>query len=170
MAEPLSSPGCVTVPDCPDLGQDGGVPVETWTAPPGGWPTGLWEVPYLGSAIPGAVEPASWLEGSNCQRFSYGLLSLFGVHCPPFRSSELWGDTEATKAVGSPQPLDLVLYNRDADSYGAHVGVWMAEDEILHLCAEVGRPVVWSAAEFAKRARYSTRVGYSEPSSASRLP
>jgi len=136
------------------------MPFEVWTPPKGGWPAGLWDVPYVGSAIPGTTDPASWTDGSNCQRFAYGLLGLFGLGCPPLRSSDLWDDTAATIRAEEPRPLDLVLFNSGQRSYGAHVGVWMAPDEILHLCAEVGRPTVWPDLEFSKRDRYSTLIGY----------
>jgi hypothetical protein len=117
-------------------------------------------VPYAYSAAPDGGEPPSWLEGSNCQRYAYGVLSLFGLRCPPLRSSELWDDRDASVAVRDPGPLDLVLFNGSADPYGAHVGLWMAPDEILHLCREVGFPAVWSLAEFARRPRYATTVGF----------
>jgi cell wall-associated NlpC family hydrolase len=135
---------------------------DRWQPPLGGWPEGLWRVPYRGAAIPGASEPASWLGGSNCQRFAYGVLALFDHPCPPLRSSDLWADQERTATIeaGQLRPLDLVLYNRDRESYGAHVGVWMAPGEILHLCAEVGVPAVWSEDDFALRGRYATVVGY----------
>lgn len=104
--------------------------------------------------------PSSWLDGSNCQRYAYGVLSLFGSLCPPLRSSDLWADHDATIAVGQPEPLDLVLFNGAEDPYGAHVGLWMAPDEVLHLSGEVGFPAVWPLAEFARRPRYATIVGF----------
>lgn len=57
------------------------------------------------------------------------------------------------------RPLDLVLFNSTAVAYGAHVGVHVGDDAILHLCAEVGHPVVWRAADFAARERYAVRLG-----------
>jgi hypothetical protein len=62
--------------------------------------------------------------------------------------------------VTDPRPLDLVLFNSSADPYGAHVGLWMAPDEILHLARQVGAPAVWSLAEFARHPRYATKVGF----------
>lgn len=136
------------------------MPVRSWPLPPGGWPPGTWAVPYVASAAPGAVGPGQWLEGANCQRFAYGVLGLFGLSCPPLRSSDLWEDSAATVVVERPGPLDLVLFNATEDPFGAHLGVWMAPDEILHLCKEVGVPVVWPMAEFSRRARYATTVGF----------
>src|ERR1700733_3435889 len=114
------------------------VPGNAWTEPPGGWPPGLWQGPYMLWAGPGCDTPPSWLDGSNCQRFAYGVLAMFGLACPPLRSSDLWDDHASTTIVQDPGPLDLVLYNKTANPFGAHVALWMAPGEILHLCHEVG--------------------------------
>ncbi|MFD1050073.1 hydrolase [Kibdelosporangium lantanae] len=98
-------------------------------------------------------------EGANCQLFAYEVLRYFGLAPPDLRSSELWADTQATARVSVAQPLDLVLFNSAVDAYGAHVGVWVNEGRVLHLCAEVGRPVVWEMTEFVKRQRYRVLIG-----------
>jgi hypothetical protein len=136
------------------------MPSTAWAEPDSGWPPGLWQVPYLSSATPGSNAPSSWLQGSNCQRFAYGLLALFSLACPPLRSSELWDDRSATVTVTQPQPHDLVLFNATSDPFGAHVGVWMAPDEIFHLCKEIGTPALWPFAAFASRPRYATLIGF----------
>jgi hypothetical protein len=80
---------------------------------------------------------------------------------PPLRSSDLWEDDACTERVtGAPQPLDIALFNPTPDPWGAHLGLWMAEDEILHLNQEMGRPVVWPVATFLERERYATVVGF----------
>ena len=58
--------------------------------------------------------------------------------------------------------LDLVLFNRSEDPYGAHVGLWTGE-AVAHLCEEVGHPVVWHQSEFDARERYAVRVGFKRP-------
>lgn len=63
---------------------------------------------------------------ADCQRFAYAVLALFGLACPPLRSSDLWDDRTATAVVRNPEPLDLMLYNRTTDPFSAHVAVWMA--------------------------------------------
>ncbi|ANS69720.1 hypothetical protein SLINC_7496 [Streptomyces lincolnensis] len=35
----------------------------------------------------------------------------------------------------------------------------MNEGRVLHLCAEIGRPVVWEMTEFVKRQRYRVLIG-----------
>ena len=99
------------------------------------------------------------MDGSNCQRFAYGVLELFGLTAPVVRSSELWQDNALTERVVDPRPLDLLLFNDSPDPWGAHVGIWMAHDEILHLCQEIGFPVTWKFEEFVNRERYSVLIG-----------
>jgi len=124
-----------------------------------GWPINIAKVPFILSAGPSSDSPASWLEGSNCQRFAYGVLSLFNLICPPLRSSNLWEEDVVTTVVSEPEPLDIVFFNNSDESYGAHIGVHMAPDEVLHLSREIGIPGVWTYEEFAMRSRYSTVVG-----------
>lgn len=133
---------------------------DAWPIPKSGWPPGLWAVPYQSTAIPTDDASTSWLDGSNCQRFAYGVLALFELACPPLRSSELWEDVEATKTVEDPGPLDLALFNTTAEPFGAHIGIWMAPNEILHLCAEVGSPAIWPLDAFAARPRYAILIGF----------
>ncbi|MFI9169209.1 hydrolase [Streptomyces lincolnensis] len=125
-------------------------------------PAPFWTVPYVGSRFPGSSEVADLPgleEGANCQLFAYEVLRHFGLAAPDLRSSELWADTRATARVSVAQPLDLVLFNATDDAYGAHVGVWVNEGRVLHLCAEIGRPVVWEMTEFVKRQRYRVLIG-----------
>ena len=142
-----------------ESGQNGIVIPDSWPTPPEGWPVRLCSIPYLASAVPGTGTPLSWLEGSNCQRFAYGVLALFGRSCPSLRSPELWEDTVGTFVVDLPQPLDLVFINKDRNPFGAHIGLLMAEDEVLHLCREVGRPTVWALDEFLRRPNYRVLIG-----------
>jgi hypothetical protein len=97
--------------------------------------------------------------GANCQLFAYEVLEHFGLRAPPLRSGELWADRDSTVRVETAQPLDLLLFGATDDAYGAHIGVWAGAEEILHLCAEVGRPAVWGPADFAARERYRVVIG-----------
>jgi hypothetical protein len=126
-------------------------------------PDTYWEVRYVGARYPGspAVRARPGLaDGANCQLFAYEVLRHFGLAPPELRSSELWSDTAASQRVTVPKPLDLVLVNTTSDPWGAHIGVWAGEDKVLHLCAEVGHPALWTMAEFAARPSYRTLVGF----------
>lgn len=139
-----------------------------WPTPAQGWPAWLWSVPFDGSRYPGTGNPSPIGDGGNCQRYAYGVLAQFGYRIGDLRSSRLWADTDTTSHVraGDLTPLDLVLFNDGADPYGAHVGLVMATDQVLHLSREVGRPTIWSFAEFAARPRYATLLGGKRPTRA----
>lgn len=126
-------------------------------------PAHYWKVPYRGARRPGSAAVAArpgLADGANCQLFAYEVVARFGLAVPPLRSSDLWADREATAVVTTrPGPLDLVLYNATPDPYGAHVGVWTGDGSVLHLCREVGLPVVWTPADFASRERYRHLIG-----------
>ncbi|WP_369214279.1 hydrolase [Streptomyces flavofungini] len=125
-------------------------------------PAAFFSVPYAGARFPGAqavAERPGLAAGANCQVFAYAVLEHFGLAPAALRSSELWEDTGTTAHVSAPEPLDLLLFNASARAYGAHVGVWAGDDAVLHLCAEVGRPAVWSLADFAARSRYGVLLG-----------
>ncbi|MBO2451127.1 hypothetical protein J4573_28785 [Actinomadura barringtoniae] len=125
-------------------------------------PDGLWATQYVGDRFPGSpkvAERPGLADGANCQLFAYEVLRWFGLDPPDLRSSELWADVECTRRVTEARPLDLVLFNATEDAWGAHVGVCVGDDQILHLCAELGRPAVWSRQQFHERERYRTLIG-----------
>ncbi len=125
-------------------------------------PAPFWHVPYAGARHPGSAAVAALpglAAGANCQLYAYAVLAHFGRSLPALRSSDLWEDTRHTVQVAQARPLDLLLFNKDGDAYGAHVGVCVGDGQVLHLCAEVGRPAVWGTADFAARERYRFLVG-----------
>ncbi len=126
-------------------------------------PAWFWEVPFAAERYPGSVPRSGLREGGNCQLFAYEVLAHFGFRIPDARSAELWRDTEATTVALTPRPLDLVLFHDREQAWGAHVGVVVSDAEVLHLCAEVGRPAVWTWNDFASRQRYTHLVGYKRP-------
>jgi cell wall-associated NlpC family hydrolase len=126
-------------------------------------PEAIWGTPYVGGRFPGSravAETPGLAEGANCQLFAYAVLRHWALDVPGWRSSDLWDDTGLTERVAHAQPLDLVLFNATGEAWGAHVGVVVGEGQVLHLCAEVGRPAVWSMADFAARDRYRTLIGF----------
>lgn len=127
--------------------------------PEDGWPDWVFTAPYDGSAHPQAMSLKSPSEGANCQLFAYATIRLFGLTLPPHRSSDLWEDGRfAHIDADDVHRLDLVLFNKSLDAWGAHVAVVVAGG-FLHLCAEVGHPAVWQWSDFYKRDRYRVVVG-----------
>ena len=126
-------------------------------------PSWYWDVPYDGERYPGAVPRGELARGANCQLFAYELLATFGIVIPDLRSAELWRDNDSTMVVLQPQPLDLVLFHDREQAWGAHVGVVCSDVEVVHLAKEVGRPAVWTFAQFAATPRYANLIGFKRP-------
>ena len=98
-------------------------------------------------------------QGENCQLFAYVLLKHFGVTIPPFRSSQLWEDTEFTQVVHELEPLDLLLLNDTPSSWGAHVAVDLGDHTVIHLSKKVGRPSICSLPELQLEPKYKVFIG-----------
>ena len=122
-------------------------------------PPAFLAVPYVGSRVPGTKNPGDLAAGANCQLFAYQLLRHFGRTIPDFRSSELWADESRTVRVDSFEPLDLMLYHEERKAWGAHVGLYLGEDRVIHLSKAVGRPAIWRHGDFAAQARYACFIG-----------
>jgi hypothetical protein len=130
-----------------------------WLSPIGGWPAWVTDAPYRYAAHPQASGSGPMEDGANCQRYAYAVLDLFDRRVLPHRSSELWEDESlAHPDRDDARDLDLVLFNDSGAAWGAHVAV-VAGDQLLHLCAEEGRPALWAWGDFAIRTRYETIVG-----------
>ena len=117
------------------------------------------EVTYDSAKYPGSGECNGIENGANCQYFAYEFLRHFGLSVPGLRSSELWEDSVYTREVHSFEPLDLIFFNKNEDPYGAHIGVYLGDNEVFHLSKEVGRPAIWDMHEFKKRPQYSYVLG-----------
>lgn len=117
------------------------------------------DVKYVGRRVPGCPNPSDLSLGANCQLFAYQLLRHFGVAVPDWRSSELWEDEAHTLEVKSFNALDLMLYHREASAWGAHVGVCLGGNRVVHLSKAVGRPVIWEHEAFATHERYAHFIG-----------
>jgi cell wall-associated NlpC family hydrolase len=118
-------------------------------------PVAFWNVPYDGTRF--AVRNIG--AGANCQAFAYAVLRHFGRAISDFRSSELWNDTSETETVSDFAPLDLLMFNGSADSYGAHVGVYLGDGRVIHLSRRVGKPAVWPFERFARETGYEVFIG-----------
>ncbi|HWV22289.1 MAG TPA: NlpC/P60 family protein [Devosia sp.] len=120
-------------------------------------------VPYNAAMHPGAAVPADLSSGANCQVFAYALLAHFGIDFPPLRSSELWADTRHSHAVTEFQPLDLLVFGKSADAFGAHVAVYVGEGRAIHLSRTIGLPEEWTIEDFARHENYRVLIGGKRP-------
>lgn len=114
--------------------------------------------------IPGRSPPTRSKRAptASCTHTPFSAITAYRSR--PVRSRELWLDVSSTSRAAAPyRPFDLLLVNDTAEAYGAHVGVFVSGDEVLHLCREVGVPTVWRLTDFARRERYATIVGVKRP-------
>lgn len=123
-------------------------------------PPFFWDIPYEGSQYPGSPLLKDIQQGANCQRFAYAILQHFGKILPPFRSSDLWEDSLYTEIVYREwRPLDLFLWNDKPKAFGAHVGVYMGENQVIHLSKRVGFPECREIDHFKNIPSYQCFIG-----------
>lgn len=120
-------------------------------------PQHFFEVRYNAACYPGVANGLR--AGANCQHLAYELLRYFGLSLPAFRSSELWEDTVYTEKVIDLKPLDLLLWNKTPRAFGAHVGVYLDNNQAIHLSKAVGIPIVWALEEFLGLEQYACFIG-----------
>jgi murein DD-endopeptidase / murein LD-carboxypeptidase len=116
-------------------------------------------IPYDSTCYPGASGPKGLESGANCQRFAYELLRYFGYAVPDLRSSDLWEDTNFTKQVSEFEPLDLLLWNKIDQAWGAHVGVYLGEGKAIHISKKIGVPAIWPVEQFTEQEEYKIFIG-----------
>jgi len=97
--------------------------------------------------------------GANCQLWAYALLRYFGIIVPPFRSSQLWEDTEQSEVANEMKPLDLLLFNELEDSWGAHVAVYLGDGAVAHLSQENRLPEVCPLEAMLQIPKYRVFIG-----------
>ena len=114
---------------------------------------------YNGSKYPGNTEYDSVKYGANCQSFVYEILRYFGIVLPDFRSSELWNDTHYTRKSKTLQCMDIAFFHTNTNPYGAHIGLCIGKNKILHLSRSVGYPAIWDIEEFKKYKQYQVYIG-----------
>lgn len=122
-------------------------------------PARFWQATYDQAHDPNSPVLNPMAQGANCQNFAYELLRHVGRHVPYLRSSNLWEDTEHTTIAAEPRALDLLLFNRSTNSWGAHVALHVGDDQAIHLSKKIGEPVVWPLARFREQAEYAVFIG-----------
>lgn len=99
-------------------------------------------------------------ESANCQNFAYSLLKHFGHEISPFRSSNLWEDTRETVVVrGELMPLDLLMFNATPQAWGAHVALYLGDNQAIHLSLKNAKAVIWPIAKFQTLPEYRVLIG-----------
>ncbi|EAY28088.1 NlpC/P60 family protein [Microscilla marina] len=122
-------------------------------------PPHFFEVTYQGAHYPGSPKVNGLQGGANCQVFAYELLRHHGLKVPDFRSSDLWEDTIHTQQVTHLQPLDILLWNKTPNSWGAHVGVYIGNNQAVHLSKVNHTAVIWTLEHFLEQPAYKVFIG-----------
>ena len=123
-------------------------------------PAQFWRIKYDQDHDGNAPLLPNISESPNCQNFAYALLKHFGYEIPPFRSSDLWEDTQETVVVtGKLQALDLLLFNRTSNPWGAHVALYLGDGKAIHLSKKESKAVIWPFAQFQMLPEYRIFIG-----------
>ena len=122
-------------------------------------PSRFHRVQFNSACHPGAPGLRGLDTGANCEHFALELVRDFGCIVPDFRSRELWEDTTHTQRVTALEPLDLILVAKEADPFGAHVGVYLGKRLVIHLSERVGVPAIESLEDLNNRPEYKYYIG-----------
>lgn len=122
-------------------------------------PQYFFAVNYQVERIPGVNNQSDLSLGANCQVFAYELLRVNGLAVANDRSSELWGDECYSKRVTEFEPLDLMLYSPNGEAFGAHVGVYIGDGNIIHLSLQNGQSEIIPHLRMLDNIKYSSFVG-----------
>jgi hypothetical protein len=118
------------------------------------------DVRYNGDHFPGAPGTDGVAGGANCQQYAYAILRHHGFELPDLRSSDLWADTRHTAVVQQMAPFDLVMVHGNPDSWGAHVGICVGENLVLHLSKAIDAPAIETLEEIQRRDEYRYLIGF----------
>jgi murein DD-endopeptidase / murein LD-carboxypeptidase len=118
------------------------------------------KVLYDHKRYPGAPGVRGVERGANCQQYAYEFVRALGFIIPDLRSSDLWADTVYTQYFKQPKRFDLVLVHNAPDPWGAHVGVYLGDDLVLHLSKKIGTPAIESIQSMMRQAQYGYLIGF----------
>ncbi|MGB0523673.1 MAG: cell wall hydrolase [Flammeovirgaceae bacterium] len=122
-------------------------------------PTWYMNINYNPRIIPNGETHDMQATGANCQVFAYALLRYNGKLVPDLRSKELWEDQAYSTLSEKLEPLDILFFKKDHQPWGAHLGVYVGENRVIHLSRKVGKPIVWELEEFALVPAYQVLIG-----------
>lgn len=124
-------------------------------------PDWSFDVKYNYNVNPENPETDLLKTGSNCQVFAYELLRLNGKNVPNLWSDQMWNDREFSYPVDKYpfEPLDLLFFNRTSNLHGAHVGIYIGNNEVIHNSRKVGNVSIWKLEDFKSIDKYKVLIG-----------
>ena len=96
-------------------------------------------------------------QGASGQ-FAYALLEHYGLEAPPWRSSELWTDTQLSRR-GRCSRRSACFSGKEQRGVGACVSVYLGKGCAANLLKAAGIPLVQPLEAFAQRPEYRVRSG-----------
>lgn len=92
---------------------------------------------------------------ANCQVYAYELLRYNNKSIPDYRSKELWEDTIYSTVVSwKYEPLDVLFFNKENNPYGAHLGVYIWDNKVLHNSKDIWKPAIFELDDFLRIEKY----------------
>jgi hypothetical protein len=123
-------------------------------------PDWLMEIKYNGQIIPNGITYDIATTGANCQVFAYYLLRSNQLIVPEYRSSELWADMKFSKVITDNFELfDILFFHRVDEAYGAHIAIYLGNNQAIHLSKKIGKPVIWNINTFLEDPKYKFLLG-----------
>lgn len=123
-------------------------------------PEWMMQVKYNGRIIPNGTAHDIAKTGANCQVFAFHLLRHYDRFVPGLRSSELWEDTSfSKKIIENYEPLDLLFFHKKNEAYGAHIAIYIGNNQAIHNTKKIGLPIIWDIDAFSKHPEYTFLLG-----------
>jgi lipoprotein Spr len=117
------------------------------------------DIRYNSSIIPDWNKKDIIHTGANCQVYAYEILRFNNKNIPDYRSSELWEDTLYSSIVSSEyHPWDILFFNKNNDPYGAHLGIYLWDNKILHNSKDIWKPAISELNDFKKIEKYKCLI------------
>jgi hypothetical protein len=114
------------------------------------------DIKYNSKIIPDWKKHDIQLSWANCQVYAYEILRYNGLLVPDLRSSELWTCPNCSRIISCDyELLDILFFNETNDSWGAHLGVYIWDNKILHNSKDIGNPEIIDIWDFTKIKKYS---------------
>lgn len=119
------------------------------------FPERYMDIVYNPSIVPDKKEKNIINTGANCQVYAYELLRFNNKNIPDYRSRELWEDTIYSNIVSwEYQPLDILFFNKELNPYGAHLGIYIWDNKVLHNSKDIWKSSIFELNNFKEIGKY----------------
>jgi len=119
------------------------------------FPERYMDIVYNPSIVPDKKEKNIINTGANCQVYAYELLRYNNKNIPDYRSKELWEDTIYSNIVSwEYELLDVLFFNKENNPYGAHLGVYIWDNKVLHNSKDIWKPAIFELDDFLRKEKY----------------